>query len=85
MKIGFIGAGKMGYTLGKHLKACATSMCEIVGYYSQNIESAINGDLPIDMIEIDVKELWETLGEITGEVYKDELLDEIFSKFCLGK
>lgn len=40
MKIGFIGAGKMGYTLGKHLKACATSMCEIVGYYSQNIESA---------------------------------------------
>jgi len=52
---------------------------------SQNIESAINGDLPIDMIEIDVKELWETLGEITGEVYKDELLDEIFSKFCLGK
>ena len=52
---------------------------------SENIESAINGDLPIDMIEIDVKELWETLGEITGEVYKDELLDEIFSKFCLGK
>lgn len=40
MKIGFIGAGKMGYTLGRHLKACVASMCEIVGYYSQNIESA---------------------------------------------
>ncbi len=40
MKIGFIGAGKMGYTLGRHLKENATSKCEVVGYYSQNVESA---------------------------------------------
>lgn len=37
------------------------------------------------MVEIDVKKLWETLSEITGEVSSDDLLDEIFSKFCLGK
>ncbi len=40
MKIGFIGAGKMGYTLGRHLKEKATSRCEIVGYYSQSLDSA---------------------------------------------
>lgn len=49
------------------------------------IEKAVNNDLEVDMIEIDVKRLWETLGEITGEVGSDDLLNEIFSKFCLGK
>ena len=39
----------------------------------------------VDLIEIDIKLLWEKLGEILGETYKDDLLDEIFSKFCLGK
>ena len=50
-----------------------------------DIENSIKNDTHVDLIEIDVKRLWENLGEITGEVYKDELLDEIFSKFCLGK
>ena len=50
-----------------------------------DIESSVkNGEL-VDMVEIDVKKLWETLSEITGEVSSDDLLDEIFSKFCLGK
>lgn len=49
------------------------------------IENAVNNDLEVDMFEIDVKRLWETLGEITGEVGSDDLLNEIFSKFCLGK
>ncbi len=56
--------------------------CKEIG---NNIENAISNNMPIDMIEIDIKELWDTLGEITGESYSDELLDEIFSKFCLGK
>ena len=49
------------------------------------IENAVNNDLEVDMIEIDVKRLWETLGEITGEVGSEDLLNELFSKFCLGK
>lgn len=50
-----------------------------------DIENSVkNGEL-VDMVEIDVKKLWETLSEITGEVSSDDLLDEIFSKFCLGK
>lgn len=39
----------------------------------------------VDLIQIDIQRLWELLGEIIGVSYKDELLDEIFSKFCLGK
>lgn len=52
---------------------------------SEDIENEIKKDIPIDLMEINIKLLWETLGEITGNVYKEELLDEIFSKFCLGK
>ena len=37
------------------------------------------------MIAIDIKKAWDLLGEITGESYQDELLDILFSKFCLGK
>lgn len=40
---------------------------------------------PVDVIELDLKECWTTLGEIIGQTYKDELIDEIFSRFCLGK
>ncbi len=49
------------------------------------IEESLEKDDPVDLIEINVKSLWNKLGEITGETYKEELLDEIFSKFCLGK
>lgn len=41
--------------------------------------------VPIDMFTIDLKKTYEILGEIIGETYKDDLLDELFSKFCLGK
>ena len=51
----------------------------------KDIENESKNDIPVDLMEINIKLLWETLGEITGNVYKDELLDEIFSKFCLGK
>lgn len=47
--------------------------------------SAINSELPIDMVEIDLKTAWDTLGEIIGDTSSSSLLDELFSKFCLGK
>lgn len=49
------------------------------------IEDSINKDLPIDFIEIDLRSIWNTLGEIIGETYSDELIDQLFSNFCLGK
>lgn len=51
----------------------------------EDINTAITNNIEIDLIEIDVKKLWETLSEITGEYSSDDLLNEIFSKFCLGK
>lgn len=45
----------------------------------------IKEDSPIDMVELEMKESWNLLGEIIGETYKEELLDELFSRFCLGK
>ena len=45
----------------------------------------INNNMPVDMVEIDLKSIWSTLGEIIGETYTDELIDQLFSQFCLGK
>lgn len=41
--------------------------------------------MPVDMLEIDLRDAWELLGEITGDTYEEELLDILFSNFCLGK
>lgn len=46
---------------------------------------SVENEVPMEMIATDIKEAYDTLGEIIGETYKDELLDELFSNFCLGK
>ena len=47
-------------------------------------KNAINGDF-LDMVEIDLRDAYTVLGEIIGRGSPDELIDELFSKFCLGK
>lgn len=47
-------------------------------------KNAINGDF-LDMVEIDLRDAYNVLGEIIGRGSPDELIDELFSKFCLGK
>ena len=42
-------------------------------------------NIPVDMLAIDIKSAWEALGNIIGESYEDELVDNIFARFCLGK
>ena len=59
------------------LKKCLKSV--------ESIKKGLGENLPIDMIEIDLREIWNTLGEIIGETYTEELLDHIFKNFCLGK
>ena len=51
----------------------------------QQVLGAIEAGLPIDMVEIDIRNAWQTLGEITGDYHPEDLIDELFSKFCLGK
>lgn len=41
--------------------------------------------VPIDMIQIDLRSAWESLGEVIGDAVGDSLIDQIFSQFCLGK
>ena len=50
-----------------------------------SIKVGLDNNMPIDMVEIDIKDMWNILGEITGETYQDELIDQLFSQFCLGK
>ena len=50
-----------------------------------DIDISISNDIPIDMIQIDLKNIWNILGEIIGESYSDELIDQLFTQFCLGK
>ena len=40
---------------------------------------------PVEIIEIDVNQAYESLGEIIGESVGDDIIDEVFSRFCLGK
>ena len=46
---------------------------------------ALEIDVPIDIAQIDFNGAWDTLGEITGESSPDELVNQLFSQFCLGK
>ena len=51
----------------------------------EEVDNGIKNEAPVDMIEIDIKRAWEKLGEIIGETYTEELIDQLFSQFCLGK
>ncbi|MBC1435435.1 tRNA uridine-5-carboxymethylaminomethyl(34) synthesis GTPase MnmE [Paenilisteria rocourtiae] len=52
------------------------------------IEAVIDGveaGMPVDIVQIDMTRAWDLLGEIIGESVQDELLDQLFNQFCLGK
>jgi tRNA modification GTPase len=41
--------------------------------------------IPVDMLEINLRNAWKNLGILIGETYEDELIDKLFKNFCLGK
>lgn len=54
----------------------------------KNMEDASNAlkeDMPVDLIAIDLKECFDNLGEIIGVTYSDEIIDNLFENFCVGK
>lgn len=51
----------------------------------QDAIDAAESGIPMDMVQIDLTRTWELLGEIIGESASDELIDQLFSQFCLGK
>ncbi|MDD7693999.1 MAG: tRNA uridine-5-carboxymethylaminomethyl(34) synthesis GTPase MnmE [Limosilactobacillus sp.] len=50
-----------------------------------DVLKGIADGMPVDLVQIDMTRCWDLLGEITGDSYQDELLDQLFSQFCLGK
>ena len=54
----------------------------------ENVEKAkqsLNENMPSDIVAIFIKDILESLGEITGEEVTENIINEIFSRFCLGK
>lgn len=54
----------------------------------RSLEEALKAweeSLPLDLVSIDLYAAWQALGEITGETAREDLLDRVFSEFCLGK
>ncbi len=76
-----INTKDMTYLSNARSIALLNKVLNIINDCIENIEK----ELPIDIIEMDLKNSWSILGEIIGETYTDELIDEIFSRFCLGK
>lgn len=70
---------------------CYLSNIRQIDLVDKALDSVVNAldnlkkDIPVDILEIDLKNAWNYLGEIIGDVYEDELVDKIFSNFCLGK
>ena len=51
----------------------------------KDIEESLKNNQTLDIIEMDIQNIWSELGKINGTTYEEELLDEMFKRFCLGK
>ncbi|MEG1596697.1 MAG: tRNA uridine-5-carboxymethylaminomethyl(34) synthesis GTPase MnmE [Bacilli bacterium] len=76
-----INNGDFNYLTNTRQIAKANEALELLN----DIKVSILNNQVLDIIEIDIKKIWDLLGEIIGISYDEELLDALFSKFCLGK
>ncbi len=60
------------------------AICEAEGYLLNAMET-LEAGMPLDLMSVDLRGALEALGTITGQTVSDEIVDEIFSRFCLGK
>ena len=61
---------------------------DLIRRAKENVENAINtinSNMPIDIISINIKDIIDCLNSITGESTSEDIINDIFSKFCLGK
>ena len=80
-KVGIITNGNLTFfTNARQIALLKSSLNSL-----EEVEKGIINNSEIDMIEIDLKLVWEKLGDIIGANYSDELLNDLFSRFCLGK
>ena len=80
-RVGDISSDDMTYLSNARSISLLSKALDSINNSIKEIES----NSPIDIVELSLKDAWNYLGEIIGETYKEELLDELFSRFCLGK
>lgn len=61
----------------KQLEKAKDSICDAI--------EGIKFNIPLDCVEVDIRSCWESLGEISGDVVSEDIIDKIFSEFCIGK
>jgi tRNA modification GTPase len=61
----------------KHIDCASSALLEV--------ENAVKENVPLDLIALDLKEAMDNLGEITGEITSADILNNMFSRFCVGK
>ena len=64
----------------RHKTALADALSSL-----KKVEESIENQMPEDFFTIDLMDAYESLGSITGETIGEDLVNEIFSKFCMGK
>lgn len=77
---GKIDSNQIIITNSRHIEALKSAR--------EHIDSAINSlkqNIQLDLISIDLKNVWLSLGDITGNSDNEKIIDDIFSKFCVGK
>ena len=77
-----------GLNEGQSVLLTNTRHIELVRRSAEALDRAIttleNG-MPLDCAIVDIREAWDLLGSITGDTVHDDIVTEIFSRFCLGK
>lgn len=58
---------------------------ERTAIYLRNVIKDMENEVPVDLLSIDIRSALETLGELTGETINEDLVERIFSDFCIGK
>ena len=67
------------------LSACQQQMLRAVHTDLQQARQFLEGGYTIDFVNVLLKNCLEAMGKLTGEVFSEEILESIFSQFCIGK
>lgn len=73
-------SNKLIITNSRHYSALSLAKKEI-----NNVKEGLKNNIPSDLLTVDLRQVLYHLGEVTGEVTNDEVLSNIFSRFCIGK
>ncbi|MFN5750556.1 MAG: tRNA uridine-5-carboxymethylaminomethyl(34) synthesis GTPase MnmE, partial [Pseudanabaena sp.] len=76
-----IMAANLDVAINQRQKACLLRVVQSL----DNVKMAITDQLPLDFWTIDLRSAISAIGEITGEEVTESVLDQIFSRFCIGK